>query len=239
MRNRLLIIACILFLGISIKSACSAAYITNGDFSLNYTGWTREQNDTYYSNSTFFKILGTTNPYAQVSIDLDLNGDGITDTNAIACDLYQAPDFSAPPGSKLTLSFDWLFDGDPTINPILDNDTFNVFFDDGSGATYDAKGISDFLVQTYTYSPTWKHFCTDVSYYLNTPNTYYLTFQLESSFGSNGNNYWASHFCLDNVQITVTSPSSTVPEPSTVFLLVNGLLGVYVFIRKNRLNTNI
>jgi len=226
MKKSIILISSLILFSVFFTLNTKAAPITNGDFSLGFTGWSQYQDDTFYPNSIFFTIQGITNPYAQVSIDLDLDNDGITDTNAFTCELFQAPNFSAPAGSTLTLSFDWLFDGDLTINPNTDNDIFSVFFEDNTGNTYDANGNPGYLLQTYTYSSTWNHFSTDISYYLNTTNTYYLTFQLKSSLASTGLNYWASHFSLDNVQISITPPSSTVPEPCTLFLLASGFIGI-------------
>ena len=229
MKNKTILITSLIFFFAFYALNVRATSITNGDFSSNYTGWSKAQDDTSYPDSTFFTIVGTTtNPYTQVSIDLDLDNDGITDTDAFFCDLYQAPDFTAPSGSTLTLSFDWLFDGDPTLNATLDNDIFNVYFDDGIGNTYDANGNPGFLLQTTTYSSTWNHFSADISYYLNTSTPYNLTFELDSSLADDGyGDYWASHFCLDNVKITATTPSSTVPEPCTMFLLASGLIGTF------------
>jgi len=207
MKDKIALITSLIFLFAFCALNVRAASITNGDFSSNYTGWTQQTDDPYYPDSTFFTILGTTtNPYAQVSIDLDLDNDGVTDTYASFCKLYQAPDFTAPSGSTLTLSFDWLFDGDPTLNPTFDNDIFKVYFDDGT-TTYDANGNpGSFLLLTTNYSSTWNHFSADISYYLNTSTPYNLTFELDSSLANNGsNNYWASHFCLDNVKITATT----------------------------------
>jgi hypothetical protein len=204
-----------------------AATILNGDFQTgDYTGWSQDVDgfgEPSWGND--FSIVEPTlgNFVARIESDyVDGNG-GDLDESWHAATLYQELDFSVSAGQMLVLNFDWVFGGEDPINA---DESFFVALGDGSGDYYGADGNLGFLVEEYTYGSNTFNMTLDASF-LNATG-WSIEFQV-----GRGYDYFGSYALIDNVAIEAVTPSSIpVPEPSILWLMSFGLLGLVTVAKK-------
>jgi len=123
----------------------------------------------------------------------------------------------------LILSFDWSFGGEDLIG--LD-EYFLVGLGDGTGDYFGADGSLGFLMEQLVYGSGSSSFLLDPSYANSTGWT--LEFQLAAGY-----NGYGSYLNIDNVALQAVS--ANVPEPSVLWLLTIGLLGLSNIKRNKKL----
>ena len=214
-----------------------AANITNGDFQTNdFTGWTQDVDGLGAPAPGFndFSIVQPTAGNYAARIEADYwstpgnpNTGTPLDATFFANTLYQSLDLSGLPGQNLTLSFDWTFSGQ-NQDPNLLDETFFVALGDGSGNYYDANGGLGFLLNRDTYGSGTFSTTLDSSF-LNA-----LGWTLEFQLGAGLDGY-GSFARIDNVSLNAASASTNnVPEPTVLWLMGLGLIGLTQMQRKNK-----
>jgi hypothetical protein len=210
-----------------LSPSAFGASIINGDFETgDFTGWSQDIDG--------FLPCGCGNDFSIVEPAVGNSAARIEadffDADFIALDevwydntLYQDLNLSGLAGQELVLSFDWRFDGEVSST----DEALFFGLGDGSGDYYGADGNVGFLLEKYIYGSDTFSTTLDASF-LNAIG-WTIEFQVAS-----GTDYAGSYALIDNVTIeAVTTPSIAVPEPSVLWLMSFGLLGLLGVTRRN------
>jgi len=203
----------------------SAASIANGDFSTgDFTGWSQDTDGwgTPISGLNDFSIVPGNNA-ARIEIDYWSTAGDPLDEAWFSNTLYQAADLTAGASHDLVLSFDWEFGGETSPG----DENFLVAFGDGTGDYFGADGGLGFLINTLNYGAGTYTSQLDASY-LNLAS---MTLEFQLNSGVDG---FGSYINIDNVSIEAIPQASinSVPEPTSLFLIISGIIGLVSFQRK-------
>lgn len=213
---------------ITHASFVSAASITNGDFETgDFTGWSL--NTDFGTGSTNdFSVSDSSGSYkGRIEADYwSILGDTFsTPLNDVFFGniLFQNIDTTANSGDSLELSFDWSFGGED--GAAFDGEIFSVGLFDGLDY-YKEDGTFGFLIDpTTSYGSGTFTAILDNATFANIVG-WSIDFQLEVGADLTGfSNGFGSFVEIDNV--TLTSISTQVPAPSSIALLLIGLLGIF------------
>jgi hypothetical protein len=216
-------VAAILACSIALTPLSSfAAGIINGDFQTgDYSGWSQDVDGfgAPTGGGNDFSIVEPTTGNSVARIESDyVNLFGDLDENRFSATLFQGLDLSVSAGQELVLSFDWVFDGEASST----DEALFFGLGDGTGDYYGADGNLGFLLEEYTYGSDTFSTTLDDSFLNATGWTIEFQVARGSSFDDAG-----SYALIDNVAIeAVTTASNTVPEPSVLWLMSFGLLGL-------------
>ena len=207
------------------------ATIINGDFETgDFTGWSLDTDGFPADPATTndFEVVDQGGDQkARIEIDyFETPGDFFStplNDAFFANTLYQSIDTSAPSGSELRLSFNWLLGGEASP---FGNDSFIVGLGDGSGNLFDETGNFGFLLSTSQFVGGSYSTTLDYAAFANQPG-WTLEFQLVSNFDAYG-----SYVDIDNVELDAAV--TQVLNPSSPLLLLAGLAGWLLSIKKVR-----
>jgi len=201
-----------------------AAGISNEDF----TSWSQDVDgagEPILDLNDF--TIDTVNNVARIEADYwSVLGDTSSTANDeawFASTLYQDIDLSASAGQDLVLSFDWNFSGQEASF----DEYFLVALGDGFGNYYGADGNLGFLLNPLNYASGAYSIILDSSFANATGWT--LEFQMNTGFDGYG-----SYAEIDNVSLEAVSKIAAVPEPSMLFLIMSGLIGLGRFRNTNK-----
>lgn len=201
-----------------------SSIIDNGDFQrCDFQGWHKDTDSFGDPGSTGDFSINNNAGDCSAVISVDLS-EGATAFNANT--LFTALDLTVASGG-LQLSFDWNFSGFDDGSLLADS--FFVSLSNGTGTLFNANGEHGHLIEASSlYQSGAFSALLDPSFYNQTNWT--LDFTVQGGFNPTS---VSSKLMIDNVLLT--SVTTSVPEPSTLIMLLIAMVGV---ISQQRFNSN-
>ena len=226
---RKLLCTVFLLLPILIIPTTSTATVINGGFETgDFSGWTLDT-DGFPGSANDFSVTGSPGSYeGRIEADYwSVPGDTFSSPlNDVFFGniLYQNLDTTTGLGESLALSFDWSFGGED--GNVFDGEIFSVGLFNGIDY-YKADGTLGFLLDpTTSYGSGTFTAILDNTLFNNVAG-WSLDFQLEVGADLTGfSNGFGSFAEFDNVSLE--SISVSVSEPTSIALLLIGLLGILI-----------